>query len=173
MAYTDLDSLHIPSAGQRPPASWGAAVNANFDYVYDNVLVDLGAWTSWTPTLTQSGAVTKTVTYAKYLKLGRTVLGQVALVAAGAGTANNAITVSMPFTAVNGSNMPAGAGYVFDSSAGTLYPAVLLNSTTAVWSFLPSSAAGSTVLGASGAPMSAALASGDTIQFSFHYEATS
>ena len=41
--------------------------------------LDQVAWTTWTPTLTQTGAVTKTVTYAKYTQVGKgdQVLGEV------------------------------------------------------------------------------------------------
>jgi len=169
--YVDLDSLHVPSAGTRPPSSWGAQVNANMDYIYDELLAKLGQWTSYTPTLTQSATVSKTVTYARYRKVGRTVIGQIVLACTSAGTAANPILVGLPSLAVLGSNAPCGSGYVYDASAGLLYPAVCLLSTTSVISFLPTTAAGSSVLGA--AVMTAALASGDGINAMFHYESAS
>jgi hypothetical protein len=99
MAYVDLDSIHVPSAGNRPPASWGAQVNENFDVLYDEYLAKLGVWTSWTPTVTQAGSITKTVTYARYIKLGRLVIAQAYLAITGAGSSATAVTVSLPVTA--------------------------------------------------------------------------
>lgn len=50
-------------------------------------------WQTWTPTVTQSGAVTVTVTYAKYIALAQTVILRAYLSVTGAGTAGNAIVI--------------------------------------------------------------------------------
>lgn len=166
--YVDLDTLHTPSAGTRPPSSWGAQVNENFDYIYDEVLSKLGGWTSYTPTLTQSATVSKTVNYAKYRKVGKTVIGNVSLACTSAGTAGNAILIGMPVVAAYATNQVVGSGYVLDASVG-FYAGILLASTTSVFSLLNPAAGAANVLGISG--MSAALASGDSISVAFHYEA--
>ena len=51
------------------------------------------AWTAFTPTLTQSGAVTVTVTRARYMLMGKTAVVQIALIVTGSGTAGNDITI--------------------------------------------------------------------------------
>lgn len=125
-------------------------------------------WTTYTPTLTQSGAVTKTVTYARYLRVGRMITVEVLLVATGAGTGANRITVSLPVTAAQGGDMVAGSGYVFDASAATVYagPATLFSTTSAAI-YLGSGVANH--LGAAG--MTAALANTDNVSVSLTYEA--
>jgi hypothetical protein len=59
--------------------------------------VDLGAWTSYTPTLKQSSTtVTATVNYAKYKQLGKTVFLRVKLTSTGTGSAGGKIAISAP-----------------------------------------------------------------------------
>ncbi len=83
----------------------------------------LAAWTSYTPTLTQSGAVTKTVNYAKYIQMGKTVIVHLAVTCTGAGTAANAITVGLPVAA--SSVYVTGSFWYLDAGttvyAGTVY----------------------------------------------------
>lgn len=168
--YVDLDTIHVPSSGNRPPASWGAQVNHNFDFTYDEVLAKLGAWTSYTPSLQQSGSVTKTVSYAKYLKLGRTVIVNVQLAVTGSGTGANAILIGLPHLAAYATNMPCGSGYVYDATAG-FYGGIALLSDTSRVSILPATSAAGNILGL--ANMTAALVSGDIVAASFHYESAS
>ncbi|MCC6434442.1 MAG: hypothetical protein IT196_05375 [Acidimicrobiales bacterium] len=171
MAYSDLDSIHVPTAGQRPPASWGAQVNANFDAVYDDVLAKLGQWTNYTPTVLQSVAVSKTVSYARYLKLGRLVVVQCYLVITSSGTANNALTVSLPVTAAQAS-VPGGGFYWYDASAGLNYGTIGIPlSTTTVGGLLSGSAAVAGQTNAVGWPNQ--VASGDSLLISMTYEAAS
>lgn len=127
-----------------------------------------GAWTTWTPTLTQSGAVTKTVTRASYARIGRTIIGNLLLSCTGAGTAANPILVGFPVAAVGSNNVPVGSGAVYDSSVLTMYPGVaVFNSSTTMGIF------GRTTAGAllGQGDMTAALASGDQVFISFMYEA--
>ncbi len=127
-------------------------------------------WTSYTPTLTQSATVTKTVSYAKYEKIGRLVYVQISLSITGAGTVNNAIIIGVPFTA--GTALINGSGYLADTSAGTNYPFIVVQASTTTVTLLDSTqGTGGVFLGQTGAAMSAALASGDGIQCSFFYEA--
>lgn len=132
-------------------------------------VVQMGAWTSYTPTLTQSATVTKTVTYAKWTRFGRTIVAAVSLSVTGAGTAANNILIGLPVTAAVASG-PCGSGYVNDSSAVTNYSGtVLLASTTTVGIVAH---LGSGFVGGSGA-MTAALATADTVTVFATYEAAS
>lgn len=62
MAYTDLDSIHTPTAGAVAPHTWGAAVNADFDDVDARTNIssaataNTGTTTSTTFTATLSGS---------------------------------------------------------------------------------------------------------------------
>lgn len=53
-------------------------------------------WTDFIPTLTQSVTLTKTVTYARYIRVGRIVTAQVFMTITSAGTAGNPILVGLP-----------------------------------------------------------------------------
>lgn len=126
----------------------------------------LGAWTSYTPTITQSGAVTKTVTYAKYMQIGKAVICNVTLAVTGSGTGSNEITVTVPVTAAtSNANLVVGAGRAVVASgtvnnSGTC-PVVLASTTTVKFR-----AVDNTNVGASGT----ALANGDVLAFSITYE---
>lgn len=138
-----------------------------------------GAWTAWSPTLTQSGAVTKTIV-GSYMRVGRMITANCTLTATGAGTASNQITVSLPVTAST-SNSIVGTGYIIDASlnagSGGMYKCIaVLSSSTAVGMYdnavgvATASATGR--LGDGANTMTAALASGDTVAFSITYEAS-
>lgn len=130
-----------------------------------------GAWTAYTPTLTQSGAVTKTVTYARYMRLGRLIVVQGLLAVTGSGSASNAVVVGLPVAAAQAGNMNCGTGFIFDTSAVAGYAGhAILTSTTSI-QFRPSTVTATGVLGAT--TFTDALASGDTIDFSVSYEAAS
>jgi len=58
-----------------------------------------GAWSDYTPTWTQSVAVTKTVNWARYTQFNKWVQGSIKMTASGAGTANNKILVGLPVSA--------------------------------------------------------------------------
>lgn len=172
MAYSDLDSIHVPAAGNRAPASWGLQVNANFDAIYTDVLAKLTTWTSYTPTLVQAGSVSKTVTYARYFKLGRLVVGQVLLAVTGSGSSATTITVSLPVTAVQAGNISAGVGSVYDASpTPTTYPGRVVLNTTGTMALSGSDVTSGGYLGSTG--FTAALASGDSVDMLFVYEAAS
>lgn len=129
------------------------------------------AWTDYTPTLTQGVTVTKTVNYARYMKVGRMVTVQGFLTVTGAGTAGQPIIIGLPFTAVyNSLPQEVGTGTVFDSSASQAWKGQgILQSATTVY-FRASGSSGS-VLGT--VDMSAGLAVGDQVSFTAAYEATS
>ena len=128
-----------------------------------------GAWTSYTPTVTQSGAVTCTVNYSKYARYGRTIHWTFWLTMTGAGTGSNAVTVSLPVTAAS-ANGGAGVAAIYDSSASTPYvcSAQTNGAATAIAFVGDASGAGNW-----GSTPNTALATGDTIRGSITYEAAS
>lgn len=125
-----------------------------------------GSVSTWTPTLTQSGTVTATVTSARYTRVGRWIMGYTRLDVTGTGTATNAVTVSLPVAAAS---TVMGSGWIYDSSATTNYTgAASVNTSTTVAMIQHNSTSG--FMGAVG-NFTAALASGDIVQVSFMYEA--
>jgi len=131
-----------------------------------------GAWSAWTPAVTQSGSVTVTNTRSQYARYGRTIHFQCDLSVTGSGTGTNGITVSLPVTAAASSGIYIGVGVLFDTSTSTAFPAIagLASSSTMLLlsTSIDSSGGG---LGAVG--FTAGLASGDTIRISGTYEAAS
>jgi hypothetical protein len=131
-----------------------------------------GAWTSYTPTLTQSATVTKTATYAKYTRIGRTIIVQVDLAVTGAGTAANAVVVGLPVAAaITGTLKVVGVGEIYDASATLGYRGVveIVTSTTVCFR-----ATNTTVINAylGGDSFVAALAAGDVVSMSVTYESS-
>ena len=141
---------------------------AQLNETRDNLKAIGDPWGTYTPTLTQSVAVSKTVTFAKYMEAGNFIVGHVKLAVTSAGTASNAITLTLPVAAAQ-SGPCSGTGVVYDASAGLLYKGLvnLVSSTTVTLLNTGDTALGS--LGQSG--MTAALASGDEVNLSFFYEA--
>ena len=168
MAYSDLDAIHTPAAGNRAPASWGLQVNANFDAIYDGVLAKLGQWTSYTPSLQQGGNVSKTVTYARYIKLGRLVIAEIYLQVTGSGSSSTAIEVGLPVTAAQ-SIMSTGTFRVYDASVPTNRTGIAVLANTGEVSGLMDNV--TNYMGAAG--FTAALASGDSVIVNVTYEAAS
>lgn len=70
---------------------------------------------TWTPTLTQSGTVTKTVTFAEHLALGKLVWWSTILTVTGSGTSANAVTLGLPVAARSGTSQKVGEGRIVDS----------------------------------------------------------
>jgi len=58
-----------------------------------------GEWQSYTPTWTQSATITKTVNFARYTQLNKSVYGTLKMTASSAGTANNKIIMGLPVAA--------------------------------------------------------------------------
>lgn len=135
--------------------------------------IDLGAWTAWTPTVTQSAAATFTTTYARYCKTGRMVTLQCLLAITGGSTvAANAVVIGgLPVAAAVASNVIVGQGAIQDASAAdTIMGFAYLPSTTTV-SFVSTRATGN-VLGTGGG-FAAALANTDLVWVNVTYEAAS
>lgn len=163
---TDLDGSASGTAGVST-----SAARSDHKHVAEN-----DAWTDYTPTLVQSGAVTKTVTYARYLRVGRMITVQIYLVVTGSGTSANTVVVGLPVAAASTSSMALpGTATIFDTSANTFYPGFpKLSSSGTDLVFTPAGASvglGSQFLGLSS--FTAGLASGDVVTCSAVYEAAS
>lgn len=126
-----------------------------------------GAWTAFTPTISQSS----TVTYSgpmRYTRIGRTIHANCALYITGSGSAGTGVTVSLPVAAQ--ASLPViGSSWIYDASAGVRYVcAVDLASTTSV-SFLHDASGAASW----GQNPSIGLANADQIRFGITYEAAS
>jgi hypothetical protein len=128
-----------------------------------------GVWTSYTPTVTQSGAVTVTVTYSRYNKIGRTVVWSCSVAVTGSGSASNAIVFTLPVTAAV-SGPIVGAGILNDAGVGFYGLNASLASTTTLVFYPQSATATTTAVGGAGGGFTAGLAATDAISFSVTYE---
>lgn len=123
------------------------------------------AWESYTPTLTQSATVTKTVTYAKYTRINKLCIVNVRLDVTGAGTAANNVVVGLPLTSAQ-ATINIGSVSIYDASTSTNYSGTCFFATTSTVSFTGDWS------GASfwGAAPNLALAANDQIHISLQYE---
>lgn len=171
--YRDQVISTVTSA-TRPAGTEGQVIyetDTDLLYIYNGGWVRFGAsgaWTSYTPVLTQSSVVTKTVTYAKYEKVGRMVTVNVNLALTGSGTAASAINITIPFTAAT-SGLIVGSGVWNDNGTG-FYPFIAGLATTTTIQCWDATQAATNILAGAGSVTTAAMASGDTIQFCATYE---
>lgn len=165
MAYSVLAT--VVTGTPISSTSFGNAVKDNFDAAFP---LGVDGWTTFVPTLVQLGAVTKTGTYAKYQRIGRTILAQVNLAVTGSGTGANAVAVGLPVTAAANQVM-CGTGYIYDVSANFTYKATVeMNSTTTVL-LRPTTTTANDFLGV--AVFTAGLAVGDLVTYCITYESAS
>jgi hypothetical protein len=125
-----------------------------------------GAWTSFTPTLTQPGAITKTNTYSRWTRFGRTILASFSLAVTAAGTAGSPVQVGLPFSCAVG-GQTAGSGWIYDASTTTRYAGSWEASGTTVVALVTDVTGGNVW----GAVPSLALASGDVMEGILLFEA--
>jgi len=130
------------------------------------IALDSSAVQSWTPTITQSGNVTVTVTEALYVRQGAFVDAWATLAVTGSGTGNNNVLTSLPVTSTMTTNHVIGNGFIFDSSDTDAYAvtATLQGTTQAGFQTVSTTAAGSW-----GVAPNVALANGDSIRFRLRY----
>lgn len=121
--------------------------------------------TSYTPAIVQSGAVTKTVTFAQYHQHFRTVHVNFSLAVTGSGTGSNIITISLPVNAA-ASQGELGIAQLYDASATTRYVSCAEYYTASTF-ILTHDTSGANGLGAGG--FTAGLASGDGLAGSLTY----
>jgi hypothetical protein len=126
-----------------------------------------GTLTAWTPTVTQSGSVTVTVTEGTYQRIGRRITATAQLTVTGSGTGGNGIVVSLPVTARISPYSPMGVFMVFDTSVSTWYQGgAVTNNTTSCIGYINGTTAAMGVAG-----FTAGLAAGDLVQVNLSYEA--
>lgn len=161
------------------PRTWVAGEFVDEDMLNEQVRdnlnaafpLEVGAWTSYTPSLTQSGAVTKTDTYAKYQRVGRLITAQCFLTVTGSGTANNPVVIGLPVQAASTTgNHPVGTMFIFDNGTAWYHGVCLLASTTTVRGIAN---ADNVYLGQTGGDFAAALAATDVVGITVTYEAAS
>jgi hypothetical protein len=151
--------------------AWNGATLTESD-INTYLMGEGGAWSTWSPTLTQSGTVTATTNTAAFGRWGRLIVAVFRLTVTGTGTASNAVTVSLPVTAAR-TNDYVGAGAIYDNSATLNYGAnIALNSSTTVAFNAQANQSGPDVrLGV--AQFTAALAVNDIVSGFVVYEAAS
>jgi hypothetical protein len=90
------------------------------------------AWTDWAPTYAASGSMTYTTvttTRARYIQIGKTVVGTLIATGTTGGTASRGITFILPVTAASTSGLP-GCAIVSEDSGTTILAGTLLFSST-------------------------------------------
>jgi hypothetical protein len=132
-----------------------------------------GTWSTWTPTVTQSANVTVSTTNCRFVRIGKTVIGQVGIVVTGSGTAGNRIDITPPVTPNTATVfLTIGGGWFYDASTGNCYPATASFVDNTKMTIQPTNtfyANGVQYLGIS--QFTGGLASDDQIWFTFTYEA--
>lgn len=128
----------------------------------------MAGWTGYSPTITQGGSVTRTVTSARYVQVGKLVIAAFNLSVTGTGTAANNMTISLPVTARDGGGgFKYGCGAVFDSSTSTSYAGLWTIISTTSTAFVGDWSGAN----AWGLTPNLAIANGDGIQGILLYEA--
>ncbi len=129
------------------------------------------AWTTWTPTVTQSGAVAVTVNEATVAKDGRRVTFTAKMTVTGSGTSSNVIVITLP---------EATKTYLTDSIigaatlrmvSGTIIAGTLAWVSTTTVKIMANG--GTDYIALAGSGTTAALAAGHTIMITGCYEAAS
>lgn len=124
------------------------------------------AWETWAPVVAQPGGIAGTVNFARYTRIQKLVIGTFSIAITGAGTAGNALSISLPITA-NTLTAVHGSGLLYDASATTMYNGTFYNVTsTAAW-FIGDWAS----VGVWGTIPGLGIANGDVWRGTFVYEA--
>lgn len=169
-----LDAFDNPDGADTQQSLSHIAQHANVNDAVEAIEATLGTnpgiYSDYSPTLTQSGAVAKTTTRARYTTIGDHVHVGLHLAVTGAGTANNTITISLPETTAGAAGTQVGTILFYDASAGatgTYYlGAAILTDTTHVTAAISGAAGGDNI----GKNPNVALANGDFIVASLVYE---
>lgn len=130
-----------------------------------------GAWTAWTPTVTQSATVSgSSASY--YIRISRLIIASLYFAPSSSGTAANAIVISLPVTARGGTTVVYAGPMITveDTSAASRWagPALMVSTTTFKIQDM-NSIGSSAYLGASS--FTAAITTGDFIYGQLMYEA--
>jgi hypothetical protein len=127
------------------------------------------AWESYTPTI-KGGAttVTATIIYAKYARINKNVIVQVAATVTSAGAANGVVTISLPVgldALFNSDFRSVGVFVIKDSGVGWYTGVAITSGTTAIAAL---SYGATNNMGANSPAMT--LANGDGVSMSIIYE---
>lgn len=133
----------------------------------------IGAWQSYTPQVDQGAStdIGKTVGYAKFIQVGKTVTARVRMDMTASGSAGSVVSVTAPvpcISAVATNYVQVGSGAIYDASATTRYLAnIQFQNDTSKMTFIGDWSANSSW----GGTPNIALGSGDQIAFQITYEA--
>ena len=126
-----------------------------------------GRWVDWTPAVTQSGAVTVTVTEAKYCVIGKVCHVYANLAITGTGSAGSVISCSLPVAcAASATHSPGVAAGMYYDNPTRDYPLVVRVTSATTVAFATVSADGNGWLGIT---PSFAAANTDELSFSATY----
>lgn len=130
---------------------------------------EVGRWMDWTPTVTQSGSVTITVNYARYIVTQSMVIGRARVTVTGSGTTNNAIVIGGIPAAVQPANAGAtrdviGTILILDAGTGN-YQGALVATAAGSWNGV-----GHGLTSVFGVTPNFGLANTDQIGIQFAYE---
>lgn len=87
------------------------------------------AWETWSPQVTQNVGVAGTVSLARYTRIQKLVIATFAISFTGGGTAGTAVVITLPITA-NSTVNDQGSGFIYDTSAATMYSGTFVHNTT-------------------------------------------
>jgi hypothetical protein len=161
------DAAKIGSAGLANGAATGAVLGTDVITTTD---LNRGAWTTWTPTASQSVALTLSSAVGRYIQIGKMVIATADITINSTGTAGQVVVIGgLPVTSTQRGN--AGAGSYFDVSATTDYH--LFGTWQSTTQVALGSNNSSTASGAGGFGLSPAVtaAAGDIVHLTLVYEA--
>ena len=125
------------------------------------------AWTSYTPVLKTAGnTVAATVSYAKYAQVNKIVICNVRLVATAVGSANGAISISLPVASTTSDDLQTIGSFAIKDASTAYYAGAAINFSTTTVTGIGYGAGGD--MGASNPAFTIAV--GDEIAFSVSYE---
>ena len=130
-----------------------------------------GAWTDYTPTLSQgaSSNIAKTLGYSKFLKIGRFVIYAAHMTATASGSAGSNVTLTLPATAATSVAVAIGIGYYDDSGTAAYGIVPTLASTTTIQFPITDGTGGGRI----GTSPNIAVANNDILRLTIAYEAAS
>jgi hypothetical protein len=132
----------------------------------------LGAYTSYTPTITQGVTITTSSLTANYCQIGKHVHAYGACVVSNSGTSGQGIGLTLPVTPQSLPGTAGGAigvGMILDASA-TWYKALVINDGPGMVFYNTDTNNGASRIGAANGPQFG-LVSGDSIQWDITYQA--
>lgn len=126
------------------------------------------AWTAFTPALSQGVGVAISGNVSHWAKIGKIVVAKYQLTAAGAGTAANAVALTLPTAAVSTTAVQSSGVIVIQDLTGASTNYWLMPTAGSTGSFTMTGTTAGAIFGASPA---VTLASGDNINGTLVYEA--